>query len=439
MTNEVQTGAPHSDDADRFMARAEQSRRKGNGAEAEALIRKALALDPDHPGANNALGMRAQQRGDADTAAAHFYRATQADPAAPELWVNLAGALRRLGRSAEELTALNRALGCDQRHLITLIRLAEFHEIAGNSGAAAARWSNVAALIESDTDRPPALSGVLDHAQAYLARHQQQFVTVIDAGLADVRTGIPPKARRRAEACIDVMLGRRRIYHNVPHGLHFPFLPADEFFDRDDFPWLAQIEAQLPAIRAELSELLAVGTPGLEPYVVMDPGTPDSKWTPLDGSLDWGAYFFWKFGERIDAACARCPATAAALHALPLARIPGRAPTAFFSILKPHTRLPAHTGVTNIRAIIHLPLIVPEKCGFRVGGEVRPWREGEAFAFDDTIEHEAWNDSDEVRAVLIFDTWNPHIDEDERAVLLEYFAVLGASGLDPGAAASTGE
>lgn len=432
MTSGRRAGPPAGDDAEQLVSRADQARRAGDARGAELLLRQALASDPAHPGAHNALGMRAQQRGDAAAAAQHFTCATAADPDAAALWVNLAGALRQLGRRDEELIALNRALACDQRHLIALIRLAEFHEHDGNAGPAAARWSNVAALIEPVTDRSPALDGVLDHARAYLARHQEHFVAVVDSGLAELRATLPPRARRRVEACIDVMLGRRRLYLNAPHGLHFPFLPADEFFDREDFPWLGQIEAQVPAIRAELVDLLAAGAPGLEPYVAMAPGTPDNKWTPLDGKLDWGAYFLWKFGERVDAACARCPETAAALAALPLAEIPGRAPTAFFSILKPHTRLPAHTGVTNARAIIHLPLIIPENCGFRVGGELRAWREGTAFAFDDTIEHEAWNDSDQLRAVLIFDTWNPHITEDERTVLQQYFAVLEASGLNPG-------
>ena len=114
--------------------------------------------------------------------------------------------------------------------------------------------------------------------------------------------------------------------------------------------------------------------------------------------------------------------------AVPGVHIPGRAPSAFFSMLKPHTRIPPHTGVTNTRAIVHLPLIVPPGCGFRVGGETREWKEGTAFAFDDTIEHEAWNDSDELRAVLIFDVWNPHMTTSERELLLRYFASADASG-----------
>jgi aspartyl/asparaginyl beta-hydroxylase (cupin superfamily) len=88
-----------------------------------------------------------------------------------------------------------------------------------------------------------------------------------------------------------------------------------------------------------------------------------------------------------------------------------------FSILKPRTRIPPHTGTSNARVTVHLPLIVPPGCGFRVGAETREWRVGEAWAFDDTIEHEAWNDSDQPRAILIIDTWNPFLSEAEREVV----------------------
>jgi aspartate beta-hydroxylase len=86
-------------------------------------------------------------------------------------------------------------------------------------------------------------------------------------------------------------------------------------------------------------------------------------------------------------------------------------------VLQPRTTIPPHTGSTNARITVHLPLVVPPGCRFRVGGETREWREGEAWAFDDTIEHEAWNDSDSPRAILILDVWNPLLSEAERAVV----------------------
>jgi len=208
--------------------------------------------------------------------------------------------------------------------------------------------------------------------------------------------------------------------------MNYPFLPADEYLDREHFPWIEQLEAQTAVIRAELVELLASPDPGLEPYVTMPPGTPTNTWTELNNSRAWSALHLWKEGERIEQACSRAPKTAAIIEALPLAEIPNRAPTVFFSILEAGKHIPPHTGVTNTRTIIHLPLVVPPGCTFRVGGETREWREGEAFAFDDTIEHEAWNRSDQNRAVLILDCWNPHLSDQERAMICRLFEISDA-------------
>jgi aspartyl/asparaginyl beta-hydroxylase (cupin superfamily) len=228
-----------------------------------------------------------------------------------------------------------------------------------------------------------------------------------------------------------MMLGRRQIYTNVCHGMHYPFLPADEYFDREHFPWLEELEAETDVIRAEVTALLASDDPGLSPYVTMPPGTPANVWTDLNNSRAWSALHLWKDGQRIDGACAKAPRTAAIVEKLPLAQIPGRAPTVFFSILQAGQHIPPHTGVTNTRTIIHLPLVVPPGCRFRVGGETREWHAGEAFAFDDTIEHEAWNPSGEDRAILILDVWNPYLSEQERQIICRLFAVADAQkGID---------
>lgn len=237
--------------------------------------------------------------------------------------------------------------------------------------------------------------------------------------------------RRRFDACVDTVLGRRRVYQPNCAGLHFPFLPADEFFPRAHFPWFAALETEAGAIRAEYLALAAGTTAGFVPYVTQPANTPDNSWTPLNNTLDWSVQYLWRFGAAQPETQAACPATTAALAAVPLLDIEGRGPTAFFSVLRPGTRIPPHSGVTNTRAIVHLPLVVPPDCGFRVGGETRRWIEGEAFAFDDTIEHEAWNDSDSPRAVLILDVWNPHLSAAERTLLRTYFGVIDASGHRP--------
>jgi aspartyl/asparaginyl beta-hydroxylase (cupin superfamily) len=95
-------------------------------------------------------------------------------------------------------------------------------------------------------------------------------------------------------------------------------------------------------------------------------------------------------------------------------------------VLAPRTRIPPHTGVTNARATVHLPLVVPPGCGFRVGPETREWVPGSAWVFDDTIEHEAWNESDLPRLILIFDVWNPLLSREETAFVREMLAAHDA-------------
>ena len=414
---------------------AERARRNGHRADAERLFGQVVEHEPANAAALNALGLMALEATDTSTAITYFAAAAAADPDAAPLWMNLAKTQRVAGDDAGERHSLHRALDTDQRHFMAVLRLAELHERLGETAAAVQRWDNVLAMARSMPDRPAALDDVLQQGAAFVARHQAAFGETIDTALSAARSDLDARDRRRFDACIDTMLGRRGIYANTCAGLHYPFLPADEFFDVGHFPWFAQIEAGTGAIRAELEAMLAGGE-GFEPYVSMGPGAPSGKWTPLDRSNDWSAYHLWRHGAPIAEACARCPETAAALAAVPQAQMPARAPTAFFSILKPRTRIPAHTGVTNVRTIVHLPLIVPPGCGFRVGGETRAWEEGRAFAFDDTIEHEAWNDSNELRAVLIFDVWNPHLSDAERAMISLFYTAADASGHNPGQTAA---
>lgn len=275
------------------------------------------------------------------------------------------------------------------------------------------------------------MAEALERGQAFVAEGARAIHGSVDQALAPLEAELDDMELRRSRAFVSAALGQRKVYVNECQGLCYPFLPADEFFDESHFPWFGELAAKTEAIRDELVALLRDPGDALRPYVRMDSGIPDNKWSELDHSLDWGAIFLWEYGEANQAIIERCPITARTLDSLPQQKIVGRAPSAFFSMLKPHTRIPAHTGVTNTRAIIHLPLIVPEGCGFRVGGEIRPWIVGKPFAFDDTIEHEAWNDSDELRTVLIFDVWNPHLTERERDVIARYYEAADAAGYKP--------
>ena len=144
---------------------------------------------------------------------------------------------------------------------------------------------------------------------------------------------------------------------------------------------------------------------------------PLDQWAELNHSPRWNAFHILKDGAPVHENAARCAATLAAMEAAPTPTLQGRSPAAMYSVLQPKTRIPPHTGVSNTRLVVHLALVVPPGCGFRVGNETREWRTGEAWVFDDTIEHEAWNDGDRTRTVLIFDIWSPFLTANEKALI----------------------
>jgi aspartyl/asparaginyl beta-hydroxylase (cupin superfamily) len=238
----------------------------------------------------------------------------------------------------------------------------------------------------------------------------------------------------RFEEALDIYAGRRKPFVQQPLLMHYPQLPAIPFYDRDLFPWLPELEAATDMIRGELGVALEKARQDFAPYVAYPPGAPVGQWGALNNSMSWRSLWLWKDGRRQDDACAVCPETAALLDTLPMAGQPGFAPTALFSALEAHTRIPPHTGSTNTRLLVHLPLILPGPAGFRVGNETRAWRMGEAWVFDDSIEHEAWNDADELRVILIFDVWNPFLSEAERdllGVMMNARNAYYASGASP--------
>ena len=146
------------------------------------------------------------------------------------------------------------------------------------------------------------------------------------------------------------------------------------------------------------------------------------------GNADWGAFYLWRDGEPVEDNLALFPKTRAALQPVPFAKVEGMSPNVLFSRLRPGAAIPPHNGFVNTRLICHLPLIVPEGCGFRVGSQTRPWVEGELMVFDDSIEHEAWNRSDRERVVLLFEIWRPELSEEERALVAALLAAIRPEG-----------
>lgn len=386
----------------------------------------------ENPAELNAAGLRALGAGQPGSAVALLRRAVAADSNAPQLWYNLATALHAADDRAGEAQALDEALTRDPYFDYALLAKGRLLEEQGDETGALEHYQRLLAAVDPGQQMGPGFSAGLNHARAAIAKANADVEARLATRLGARLAAEPETATERFRHCVDIGLGRRRIYHHQPLVLSYPYLPAIQFFDRAHFPWLEQLEAATPIIRAELEALLADpgpdGIAGFAPYVAYPVGTPVNQWAALNHSDAWAARFLIQHGIDNAAMRARCPQTAALLDTLPLFDLPGRGPVAFFSLLKPHTRIPPHTGATNIRTIIHLPLIVPDDCLFRVGNVTRPWVEGEAFAFDDTIEHEATNGSGKLRAVLIIDTWNPYLSMLERDLLRDYIATLDGAG-----------
>jgi aspartyl/asparaginyl beta-hydroxylase (cupin superfamily) len=409
----------------RMIQAARAAGEAGRSSEADQLLARAAQTAPHHPAVLNELGLRMMQRGEAGRARELFERATQVDPAAPSLWSNLAESYKALGLQEEQREAIERALAIEPRHLASLLQKGALIEARGDVRNAARAYRNAFATLPEGFSAPPTMSAALEHGREVVRADDAALAAAIEERLGDLRARHGSAAQRRVDKCIELLTGRRTRYASQPTFMYFPEIPAVEFFERADFPWLDAVEAATDDIRAELTNVLVSDREGLEPYIAYPSGVPLDQWKELNKSRRWSAYFLWNQGVAQEAHLARCPRTAQALKSAPQCEVAGRAPTSFFSILDAGTHIPPHTGVTNTRIIVHLPLIVPPNCGFRVGAETREWVPGKAFVFDDTIEHEAWNRSDTPRAVLIFDIWNPFLSEAERELVRAATEVVG--------------
>jgi aspartyl/asparaginyl beta-hydroxylase (cupin superfamily)/thioredoxin-like negative regulator of GroEL len=386
----------------------------GRTTEAEQLLVRIAQQAPGHPAVLNELGVVMMGRGAASQAAALFTRATQVDSKTASLWSNLANSLRVLGRRQEEREAIEKALAVDPRHIASLLQKASLFEDLGDSRNAARIFQQALSNLPSGSPAPSAIRELVDHAKAAVAADQASLGAALEERLGEIRARHGGGSQRRIDRCLEMLTGQRSAYFPRPTFMYFPEIPAIEFFERADFPWLDAIEAATDEIRSEIMNVMIADRAGLQPYLDYPPGSPIDQWKELNHSRRWSAYFLWNQGTAQPSHIARCPRTAAALAGAPRCEVSGRAPTAFFSILDAATKIPPHTGVTNTRLTVHLPLIVPPDCGFRVGGTTREVVAGKAWVFDDTIEHEAWNLSDVPRAILIFDIWNPFLNEAER-------------------------
>ena len=399
-----------------LMAEAAEWMQRGQNANAVSIWQRVLSLDPGHAPSLNYLGAYALARGDASEAALYLNRAIESDPGLAIAHANLSRLHSQRGDAARALAAITLAIHAEPTAWGAHFEKARLLESAGRIREAATAWDNGLQYMPEAAKHSPQLQQLVQQAKAAVAESREQLAEFLSQRLHGLREGRTHRELERFNHSLDIVSGRRSFVTARPLMLPVPRLPAIPFFHREDFEWAPEVEAAFPSILEELNGLLAAEV-GFEPYVQTAAGEPMGQFSALDRKPDWGAYFLWKNGMRIDAHADRCPRTEAAVALAPQLIVPKRAPVIFFSALKPGTTTPPHNGATNARLTVHLPLIIPGDCGLRVGEETHVWEPGKLVIFDDTIRHEAWNHSKQLRVVLIFDVWHPMLTPLEREMV----------------------
>ena len=306
-----------------------------------------------------------------------------------------------------------------------MVRKGDLRSDAGDNRTAVSFYKAALHAAMAAMPLPEDLRSSVERAQAQIARASQSFERDLERDLA--AAGLPPGRRPpRFQESLDILTGRKQAKLELqrPGGYFYPDLPQRRYYERSEFGWIADIEAETDAIRSEILDWLRSGVDRFKPYMASDPMRPRYDAHGLTDNPEWSTLYLWQNGKALSEHISHCPRTFEAVSRLDVPHITTRAPAILFSRLSPGARIPPHTGFLNTRLICHLPLVVPPGCGFRVGGETRQWREGEMLIFDDTVEHEAWNDSDQDRIILIFDVWRPELDEYERKAVTALFECI---------------
>jgi Aspartyl/Asparaginyl beta-hydroxylase len=204
-----------------------------------------------------------------------------------------------------------------------------------------------------------------------------------------------------------------RTNHQQPRMTTYPGLRSMPWHDPQQFGVVRDLEAIADKVAAEVHALAA--------------GAFQDEAENINRSGRWSVLFLYERGRKNEHNCSLCPQTVAVIEANRTVLSLGG--LAYFSLLEPDTHIAPHKGPTNLRLRCHLGIDVPAGCGLRVGGIARTWEEGRCLVFDDSCTHEAWNDSDRPRVVLVVDLWHPDLSDDEVALLSGLHRYATATGI----------
>jgi Aspartyl/Asparaginyl beta-hydroxylase len=179
----------------------------------------------------------------------------------------------------------------------------------------------------------------------------------------------------------------------------FPGLRSQPVYDPAEFAWVPRLVDDFEDIRQELLDFSTKLTLEAQGQGLADRG-------------QWNVLYFYKGGRRIEATTRACPHTSEILASIPGAA--GDAGQTLLSVLTGNSHINRHYAPTNVRLRCHLGIVVPDGARIRIGDEKYEWHEGQCLIFDDSFDHEVWNDNSSERVVLIVDFWHPDLTAAER-------------------------
>jgi aspartate beta-hydroxylase len=405
---------------------------QSDSAAAELAYQKILQVLPSDTEAHVFMARMAFQRKHWTVAQNHLQAASTSEPNNANLWKSLGVAYFADGQWENARDSLTKAIFIAPMMHQAHLHLGKIFEKQGDAHAATHAYFKAIVRAQSqelwldNASIPDWLREDVLHAMEFVQKGRH---TIFFELLEPLKSRFGNVAMQRVESCLAGYLQTKTTKpsdsRQQPTFLFFPDVPCQPYYHTNLFPWATSLQDNFSAIRGEALDCVS-GQENLRPFLDISSDAEEPLY--LRGENDkpqWNAFFFYRHGQRFNNNHAQCPITSTALENLPLVRIKDHAPEICFSVLTPGTHILPHHGVSNVRLVMHLPLIVPENCAITVGGEVHAWKEGECMVFDDTFLHEAWNRGSNTRTILLMDVWNPHLTEVERLAVTHLIEGMG--------------
>ncbi|MFQ5533432.1 MAG: aspartyl/asparaginyl beta-hydroxylase domain-containing protein [Sphingomonadales bacterium] len=399
---------------------------RGDFGRAAEHCRRILEIKPEAFGAAEYLSSWAMHNGEFAEAAAYLEAVIASGSFSQMTEMNLGRAHEAQGQWEKAAQVYRDTLHRKIQNPAALLRLSHVYAQLGNLDKAAKAYSLGGEMGDPYTksfDKP----GTTDETRRLIFEADERLKRVLtdlhNQAVDATQAEYPGEeiSRIREAIWVDAQTEpfEYRDPQQKPWNFYVPGLEPRAYFEREDFPWIADVEASFEAIKTEMEASLSIDDDTI-PYIRDNIGTT-SEAAPLTDSRLWTVLHLYFQGKTNDEALRKFPSIVKMLEKVPLAMVGTVPQEVFFSILQPGGHIVPHFGVSNHWLTVHLPLLAPGNGGMRSGPVTRPWEEGKCLIFDDSFDHEAWNNADSKRIVLIMGIWHPDLSEAERGALSNTF------------------